>query len=173
MNLNTPQIAHLKSMLALHEKRARVQDELDAIDHELTKLQTQIGGGVSAPAVQAPAAKAPQKRGPRAKSGRSARGALKAKIFAALERAGAAGVKVAPLAAALGTKSANVYAWFHAAAKRYKGLINKIGSAHYRLDGKLTESAPAPAASKAPKAPKAAKPAKAPKAAKGGGMPRG
>jgi hypothetical protein len=96
-----------------------------------------------------------------------------------LERAGATGVKVAPLAEALGTKSANIYAWFHSAAKRYKGIINKIGSAHYRLDGRLPEKAPAaraaaPKASKtakAPKAPKAPK-AKAPKTKKGG-TPRG
>jgi hypothetical protein len=173
MNLNTPQIAHLKSMLALHEKRAHVQQELDAIDHELSKLQTQLGGGISSPAVSAPSvASAPQKRGPRAQRGGSARGALKARIFAALEQAGATGVKVAPLADALGTKSANIYAWFHSAAKRYKGIINKIGSAHYRLDGKLPGDAPAKTP-KAAKAPKLAKAPKTPKAAKTGGSPRG
>jgi hypothetical protein len=169
MNLNSIQISHLKTMLALHEKRARIQQDLDAVDHELSKLQSQLSSGVSAPSGSVSAARTPQKRGPKARG--SARGALKARIFAVLENAGPAGVKVTQVADELGVKSANVYAWFHAAAKRYKGIINKIGSAHYRLEGKLP--ATTPTSSKASKAPKAPKSSKSSKTAKGGGSPRG
>jgi hypothetical protein len=177
MNLNIPPIAHLRSMLVLHEKRARVQSELDAIDQQISKHQSQLGVSLSSPAAQA--SSAPQKRGPRAKRKGTARGALKAQIFSALEKAGAAGVKVIPLAEQLGTKSANVYAWFHAAVKRYKGTIKKIGGAHYSLTGKAPAHPPAKAAKqvsapgKSPKAVQATKAPKAPKAGKRGGSPRG
>ena len=164
-------------MLVLHERRARVQSELDAIDQQISKHHSQLGVTLSSPAVQA--SSAPQKRGPRGKRKGTSRGALKAQIFEALEKAGAAGVKVIPLAEQLGTKSANVYAWFHAAVKRYKGIIKKMGGAHYRLTGKAPAqaaakpAAKAPAPGKSPKGVKATKTPKAPKAGKRGGSPRG
>src|SRR4051794_4055115 len=113
-----PPVAQLKTMLALHEKRAAIQSNLDAIDSQLSRLQAQLGTGSSSPVAKSviakssavkSAAQAGPKRGPRAKRGSSGRGELKAKIFAALHQAGKAGVKVQPLAAALGTKAANIY----------------------------------------------------------------
>jgi hypothetical protein len=164
-----PKVEQLKSMLALHEKRAAILSNLDAIDSELSRIQARLANG-SAPVATAPAAKAaptvkvaPKAFAPRAKRGSSGRGALRAKIFA-LQEAGKVGVKVQPLAAALGTKAANIYAWFHAAVKRYPA-IKKLDGAHYRIEGSVAEAAASPkaagwktrAAKSAPKVPKAGK----------------
>ena len=90
-----------------------------------------------------------------AKAGRKAgkkagRGQLKERVFAALEAAGNAGVRVKDLAQEIGTKPVNIHAWFHAAVKRYPN-VQKIAGGHYRLKGAApaAASAPAPAAAKA------------------------
>ncbi len=74
------------------------------------------------------------------------------------------------LARSLGSKPANIYAWFHAAVKRYPS-IKKTGNAQYRLVG----SAPAAksSAAKSAKASKSAPKAKAPGKGKRGGGRRG
>ncbi len=102
--------------------------------------------------VVAKAAKKPAAK----KAARTGRGELKNQVFAALQSAGAAGVRVKDLAKKLGTKPVNIHAWFHAALKRYPN-VQKIEGGHYRLKGK--GGAPVKAAKPA-KAAKAAKPAK-------------
>ncbi|MEI9893553.1 MAG: hypothetical protein WDN28_06560 [Chthoniobacter sp.] len=71
--------------------------------------------------------------------------------------------RVTELAESLGTKAANLHAWFHATSKRMPSII-KVAGGHYRLNGhngngnghKPAPAAPAPAkAAKAAKAPKA------------------
>jgi hypothetical protein len=154
-------------MLSLEEKRSALQQQLDALHQQLSVLKDQLfDEAPSARAPKAAAVKAPAaaKAG---RKGRSKRGALKEQILAALTSAGQAGVRVTELAGALGTKAANIHAWFHSTGKRIPGL-SKISGGHYRLKGGAPapkESAPAAKAT-AP-APKAAKPAKV-KAAKAG-----
>ena len=167
-------IDRLKAMLSLEEKRSALQQQLDALHLKLSALKDQLFD--DAPSARTP--KAASVKAPAAakagRKGRSKRGALKEQILAALTSAGQAGVRVTELAGALGTKAANIHAWFHSTGKRIPGL-SKVSGGHYRLKGGAPapkESAPvAKAAAAAPKATasKAAKPAKvkAPKAARG------
>jgi len=173
-------IAQLKQLLTLEENRAALVQQIEELDATLAQLKKQLVSGSPAPIPPAPAATAKSSpvAKPSAKSGRrkskAGRGELKSAIFSALETAGSSGVKVIDLANSLGTKPANIYAWFHAAVKRYPE-IKKMGGAQYRLAGKISESA-APAKASAPKTPKAPKAAKTPgaSAAKGGdGVRRG
>ena len=154
MKSSSPQIEHLKQMLSLEEKRAALHGELSSLDAKLTDLKRRlVGGAAPAASVSASAPKVSASKS-RPRSRRSGRGELKSQIFAALDKAGAAGVKVVELAKSLGTKPANIYAWFHAALKRYPS-IKKTGGGTYRLAGKApaAESSPAKAPAKAAKAP--------------------
>lgn len=168
MKSSSPQIEHLKMMLSLEEKRAAVKGELDALDARLSDLKRRLVGGGSAASVSASASASKvtaSKSKPRSK--RSGRGELKSQIFGALEKAGASGLKVMELAKSLGTKPANIYAWFHAAVKRYPS-IKKTDAGTYRLAGKAPAAAPAAKAAKSP-AKAAAKAAPAPAVKKGKG----
>jgi hypothetical protein len=150
MKSSSPQIEHLKMMLSLEEKRAALQGELGTLDARLSDLKRRLVGGSPVARVSASASAArvtATKSRPRSK--RSGRGELKSKIFGALEKAGANGVRVVELAKSLGTKPANIYAWFHAALKRYPS-IKKTGGGSYRLAGKAPAiSSPARATAKA------------------------
>jgi hypothetical protein len=157
MKSSSPQIEHLKLMLSLEEKRAALHGELGALDARLSDLKRRLVGGSPVASVSA-SASAPKVTASksRRRSKRSGRGELKSQIFGALERAGAGGVRVVELAKSLGTKPANIYAWFHAALKRYPS-IKKTGGGSYRLAGKAPATsspakAPAKATAKAPKA---------------------
>jgi hypothetical protein len=119
----------LRSLLKLTEKR-------DALVAEIKKIDSEI---VSAYAGKAPA---PAKRGarkvavktsatpPQRKKG--SRGALKAKILAALREAGAKGVAVKDLSKKLGVKNQNVHVWFSSTGKKL-GTIQKVSAGNYRL----------------------------------------
>jgi hypothetical protein len=68
-------------------------------------------------------------------SGESAggrRGALKARILAALKAAGDKGVAVKELSAKLGVKNQNVHVWFSSTGKKL-GTIQRVGAGRYRL----------------------------------------
>jgi hypothetical protein len=172
MKTSTPQIEHLKQMLSLEEKRADLQEELDAIVSKLANLQSRFGTGK--PAAAAPASRAPKapaapkaaavKTGRRKK--RAGRGELKDNIFGLLGKAGGTGAKVTEIASALGTAPANIYAWFTAALKRYPE-IKKVGAGTYSISGSASAASPKVKGKPGPK-PKAkgAKPAKAAKEAK-------
>ncbi len=155
-------------MLNLEEQRAELQSQLSEVDAKLDSLKRRLISGSPASRSEAPsapkaAAVAPaapaQPRGRRGRPKRVARGELKSRIFSELEKAGSSGIKVMDLARSLGTKPANIYAWFHAAVKRYPG-VKKVGNAQYRLVGKSPSASPATAAP-APAAKPAAKPQKA------------
>ncbi len=171
-NLNS-RIDRLKAMLGLEEKRSALQQQLDALHHQLSALKDQLFDDAPSSAPKA-ASKAPAPVKPKAgRKGRSKRGALKEQILAALATAGQAGVRVTELAAELGTKAANIHAWFHSTGKKVQGLA-KVSGGHYRLKG----GAPAPAAKAPAPAPKTAPAAKAPAKAgrrkgKGKGAKRG
>jgi len=160
-------------MLSLEEKRAAVQGELDALDARLTDLKRRLMGGSAVASVSASAsARKVTATKSKPRSRRSGRGELKSQIFGALEKAGASGLKVVELAKSLGTKPANIYAWFHAALKRYPS-IKKTDSGTYRLAGKApATSSPAKAPAKAT-APASATKVKAKGKRAGGRAPRG
>jgi hypothetical protein len=142
MSNTSPRIVHLKSLLALEEKRAALQQQIDEIHQQISTTRDQIFNQASSTiitVVRKVAAK-----------GRTQRGALKAQILSALETAGHAGVRVTELAESLGTKAANLHAWFHATSKRMPSII-KVKGGHYRLNGNGHKPAPAAAPVKATK----------------------
>ena len=148
MSNTTPRTVHLKTMLALEEKRAALQEQIDDIHHQISIVQAQIfAKGPTIATIAKPLHKVASK-------GRAKRGALKAKIMASLETAGHTGVRVTELASALGTKAANLHAWFHATAKRIPSIV-KVAGGHYRLDYHAPKPAPAAVKVKARKAGKA------------------
>ncbi len=170
MSNKPPQVENLRAMLALHEKRSQVQQQLDAIDAQLATLQQNLTSGSYAPSrapvarATAPAPVTRKRGGGRRKSTR--RGQLRDKIFAALESAGKSGVTVRGLADSLGVPTANIYAWFHAAIKRYS-QIKKLDGAHYRLEGSSPLTVPAKTAAPAKRSKPAAKAGAAKPKAKG------
>lgn len=143
MSNANPQIDRLKALLGLEEKRAELQELLDDVHQQISALQGRLydRGPFSTPASKA-SGKA--SKGAPARKGRAQRGALKDQVMAALESAGHEGVRVSELAATLGTKAANLHAWFHSTAKRISA-IEKISGGHYRLNGKVSASEKAPA----------------------------
>jgi len=142
MSNTSPRIVHLKSLLALEEKRAALQEQIDEIHQQISTTRDQIFSPVSS-TVASTVRKVVAK-------GRTQRGALKAQILSALETAGHAGVRVTELAESLGTKAANLHAWFHATAKRMPSIV-KVKGGHYRLNGNGHKPAPAVAPAKAAK----------------------
>jgi len=161
MSNTSNRTVHLKSLLALEEKRVALQQQIDDIQEQISKISGQVFGEESSAIV-----KAARKVVATVKTqGRSQRGALKEKIMAALESAGHAGVRVVDLAESLGTKAANLHAWFHATSKRMPSIV-KVAGGHYRLNGHGHKPAPAAAAAPAKAKGKA-------KARKGGRVKRG
>lgn len=134
---SNPRIERLKAMLGLEEKRAAVQRQLDALSKQLSDLKERLFDDTPNRPAKA-STKAPKRRG------RAKRGVLKEQILAALSSAGQAGVRVTELAAALGTKAANIHAWFHSTGKRIPGIA-KVSGGHYRLKGGTTAPAKVPA----------------------------
>jgi hypothetical protein len=126
MSNTSNRTVHLKSLLTLEEKRVALQRQIDEIQEQISNISGQILG--HAPSAIARAARKV------VATGRTQRGALKEKILAALETAGDTGVRVTELAESLGTKAANLHAWFHATTKRMPSII-KVKGGHYRLHG--------------------------------------
>jgi hypothetical protein len=138
MSTLTPSIARLKSLLALEEKHAALLLQAEELQQEISGIRQQLFDGLTTTSVKT-AGRAVRKT-------KAPRGALKEKIIAALESAGSAGVRVTELASTLGTKAANLHAWFHSTAKNIPE-ITKIGGGHYRLHPK----GPKPVATKVSK----------------------
>ena len=124
MSTLTPSITRLKSLLALEEKRVALQNQADALQQEISTIRGQLFDSLSTAAVKS--------AGKVARKARAKRGALKEQILAAMEAAGSAGVRVTELASTLGTKAANLHAWFHSTAKNIPG-VSKVAGGHYRL----------------------------------------
>ena len=160
MTTSTSRIAQLKEMIALEEKRATLQSQVEKVDHQLSALQGALYGQ-PAKAVTAPVAA----RKSAGKPPRKARGALREQILEALQAAGAKGATVKELSALLGIKNTHLHSWFSAAGKKLP-QIKKVGPSHYALSGAAQKAAVEAKPAKAAKAPKAAKAVKAPKAAK-------
>jgi len=171
MKSTSPQIENLKRMIVLEERRANLQGELAQVDSQLESLRGRLGSGSPISTSRAASSRAESTQAARATStgrkrrAKAGRGELKSKIFSALEKAGSSGIKVMDLARSLGSKPANIYAWFHAAVKRYP-TIKKVGNAQYRLAGS------APAAKSSASIRKVGRPAKAAPKSKGPGKGR-
>lgn len=147
-------LAVLKQLIELEEKRAGLQAELAALDEKLSTLtHSLVGGskpaGVAAVAPKAPAVKAAPARAakapkapkapkaapaPAAKKGgkRAQRGGLAERILGVLKGAGAKGIHVTDLANELGVSRGNVAVWFATTGKKNKS-IKKVAPATYRL----------------------------------------
>jgi hypothetical protein len=130
-----------KEAMDLERKRTALQADIDQITSRLSQLLAQLSGGESTSFKVAATSTVNRKRG------RAGRGELKSQILEALTNAGSAGLRVKDLVAQLGTKPANIYAWFQNATKTNR-QIKKIGSAHYRLEGSRPEPKSAASAPK-------------------------
>ncbi len=152
MSLANPSIQSLKEMLVLEEKRAALQEQLNAINQRMSALSNSIflGSPASGSSIASPMAKT-RGRPPGSKntSKNAARGTHREYIMGALAAAGASGVRVKDLAVAMKTKPVNVHSWFHANLKRIPS-IQKLTGGHYRLKSGTT--VPAPASGPVPKA---------------------
>jgi hypothetical protein len=125
-------VQSLKQLMNLTQRKEQLLKEITKIED---LIKSALGGG-AAPRGRKPgkakkaakSAKAPKSAGkPR---GRKRRGSLGKKILAALESAGAKGVKVADLANAIGVKGPNLHVWFATTGKKH---TKKIGRGHYKL----------------------------------------
>ncbi|MEO7317646.1 MAG: hypothetical protein ABIZ56_01520 [Chthoniobacteraceae bacterium] len=156
MTSANPNINTLKELIALEERRASLQGELNTVEQRVSSLRNSLLSGSPAKAASAagssPRAKAAVSSPPRKG------GTYRDYIMAALEAAGEAGVRVKDIALSMKTKPVNIHSWFHSNLKRIPS-IKKITGGHYRIAGGAKVSvSPAPA-----KAAPAPKPAKAPR----------
>jgi hypothetical protein len=156
---NNPRIERLREMMNLEERRVALQQQLDDVVQHMTELKDALfaESGEPEPISSRERVKASTVSSSRTKAP-TQRGALKDRIMAALEAAGARGVRVKELALALGTKPVNVHSWFHSSIKRYPA-IKKLQGGHYRLEGSVSEKRSTPSRGSAKTAPAA--PAKA------------
>jgi len=139
MDLSKFNTSILESLIKLAKKRDILLDELKKLEAAITSVTS---GGESEPATvrrrrstgrrrsAAPAAEIKTAKGSEAQTGR--RGALKARILAALRAAGDKGVAVKELSAKLGVKNQNVHVWFSSTGKKL-GTIQRVGAGRYRL----------------------------------------
>jgi transposase-like protein len=119
--------ATLRKMVKLSERKEALLSQIQELDRQMAALQQPAEEGSAFVRVQ------PLKRtSARGTKGRMERGALKAKIIAALRAAGQGGMTIRELSDQLGIKPANLYVWFNGTGRKTKG-IKKIGPAKYRL----------------------------------------
>ncbi len=143
-----PRITRLKELMELEERRSDLQEQLDQLVNQMSKLRDSlfedappVPGGASAKASAASSSSSEQAAAParRGRRGRTPRGELKSQIVSALTAAGSAGVRVSELAKTLGIKPVNVHSWFHSAMRRFPE-IKKMDRGQYRLQGNLSGS---------------------------------
>jgi len=144
-------IVVLKQLLQLEEKREGLQQQLAALDAELSGLRNQLITGTpvaSTPKVKgkpgrkpgrppkvAPTAAEPAAKTPKPKAApRGRRGAMAEKIVALLKEAGEKGITIKELSAKLKADYRNIQVWFATTGKKRKE-IKKIAPATYRLLG--------------------------------------
>ena len=133
MDLSKINTSVLESLIKLTKKRDLLLGELKKLEAAITSIYS--GGKAesatvrrrkSTAAAEAKTAKSSETQ----TSGR--RGALKARILAALRTAGDKGVAVKELSAKLGVKNQNVHVWFSSTGKKL-GTIQRVGAGRYRL----------------------------------------
>lgn len=138
MDLSKITTSTLEALVKLTKRRDGILADLKRVEASIASLYS---GGKSEPSAtrrrkgkgarrtavvaEARAAKASESAGGR-------RGALKARILAALKAAGDKGVAVKELSAKLGVKNQNVHVWFSSTGKKL-GTIQRVGAGRYRL----------------------------------------
>jgi hypothetical protein len=120
--------ATLRKMVKLSERKEALLSQIQELDRQMAALQQPAEEGGGFIRVQ------PLKRTSATKhaKGRMERGALKAKIIAALRASGRGGMTIRELSDKLGIKPANLYVWFNGTGRKTKG-VKKIGPAKYRF----------------------------------------
>jgi hypothetical protein len=136
MDLSQINTSTLESLIKLTRKRDLLLEELKKLEAQMTSVysgeKAESGGrrrrarGRRRTAVDTKAGK----RSDAQTGGR--RGALKARILAALRAAGDKGVAVRDLSAKLGVKNQNVHVWFSSTGKKI-AEIQRVGAGRYRL----------------------------------------
>jgi DNA-binding NarL/FixJ family response regulator len=140
MDLSKIDTSTLESLIKLTKKRDILLDELKKLEAVISSVSSgeksdsasavrRKGRGRRRSATAAAEPKA-AKTSEAPASGR--RGALKARILAALKSAGDKGVAVKELSAKLGVKNQNVHVWFSSTGKKL-GTIQRVGAGRYRL----------------------------------------
>jgi hypothetical protein len=139
MDLSKITTSTLEALVKLTKKRDGILADLKRVEASIASLYSggksepsatrrRKGKGARRPAVVAEA-KAAKAAG---ESAGGRRGALKARILAALKTAGDKGVAVKELSAKLGVKNQNVHVWFSSTGKKL-GTIQRVGAGRYRL----------------------------------------
>jgi DNA-binding NarL/FixJ family response regulator len=140
MDLSKINTSTLESLIKLTKKRDILLDELKKLEAAISSVSSgeksdsagvvrRRGRGRRRSIVSAAEPK-PTKASEAQPGGR--RGALKARILAALKSAGDKGVAVKELSAKLGVKNQNVHVWFSSTGKKL-GTIQRVGAGRYRL----------------------------------------
>lgn len=137
MDLSKITTSTLEALVKLTKKRDAILADLKRVEASMASLYS---GGKSEPSVtrrrKGKGGRRPVVAEVRAAkaSGEPAgrRGALKARILAALKAAGDKGVAVKELSAKLGVKNQNVHVWFSSTGKKL-GTIQRVGAGRYRL----------------------------------------
>ena len=138
MDLSKFNTSILESLIKLTKKRDILLSELKKLEAAITSVYS--GGKAESATVRRrkstgrrrSAAPAPRTaKASEAQTG-GRRGALKARILAALRAAGDKGVAVKELSAKLGVKNQNVHVWFSSTGKKL-GTIQRVGAGRYRL----------------------------------------
>jgi hypothetical protein len=120
--------ATLRKMVKLSERKEALLSQIQELDRQMAALQQPVeegGGFIRVQALKRTSAT-------RGAKGRMERGALKAKIIAALRASGRGGMTIRELSDNLGIKPANLYVWFNGTGRKTKG-VKKIGPAKYRF----------------------------------------
>ena len=140
MDLSKINTSTLESLIKLTRKRDILLDELKTLEAAISSVysgEKSESAGVSrgkgrgrrrsiGSDVETKVAKASEV------SNGGRRGALKARILAALKAAGEKGVAVKELSTKLGVKNQNVHVWFSSTGKKL-GTIQRVGAGRYRL----------------------------------------
>lgn len=137
MDLTTITASDLKKISSLIEKKAKLTEQIEAIDSELASFG---GGAPAAPAKRrgrkpgTKVAKKGARKGAKRASGGGRRGGVRDAIISILKDAGSEGAAVRDIAAKLGKKPANVHAWFQATGKKTPEL-KKVGTGKWAWVG--------------------------------------
>jgi DNA-binding NarL/FixJ family response regulator len=136
MDLSKINTSTLESLIKLTKKRDILLDELKKLEAAITSVYS--GGKAESGIVRRRTSMGRRRSAAGAAEAKTAaqtggrRGALKARILAALRTAGDKGVAVKELSAKLGVKNQNVHVWFSSTGKKL-GTIQRVGAGRYRL----------------------------------------
>lgn len=127
MDISQINAGSLRSLLKLINKRDSLLKKLKAVDASLAKAYSGSGTGPAARGAKGRKAAPPA----RPAGAKKKRGALKARIVAALKAAGDKGVAIRELSKKIGVKNQNVHVWFSTTGKKLG--LQRIGAGRYRL----------------------------------------